>query len=91
MTAFEPRAAHLVDRECGNAIVQPASQRCLPGWCLAQARRNDVAHDAFFDDRRVDASTGDGLADHDGAELRGSEGPSAIRGTCRLRFERRKQ
>ena len=53
-----------------DVVGQAAAQRRLPGRRLAESGRDDVAHDAFVDDRRVDAGAAHGLADDDRPELR---------------------
>ena len=84
-------AADLVDRHRGDVIGQPAVERRLPGRILPLAGGDDVAHDALVDGRRIDAGATDGLADDDGAELRGGELFQRRRGTCRLACGRRKR
>ena len=70
---LQPRPAHLIDRQRGDVISEAASQCGLTCRRLTEPRRDDVAHDAFLDDGRVDAGARNGLTDHDGAELWGSE------------------
>ena len=67
---LQARAAHLVDRQRRDAIGQPAVERRLPRRVLAEAGRDDVAHDAFVDDGRVDAGARDRFAHDERAELR---------------------
>ena len=67
---LEPRAAHLVDRDGRDVVGQSAFERRLARRDSGLRRRDDVAHDAFVDDRRVDAGAADGLGDDQRAELR---------------------
>src|SRR4051812_34488922 len=55
-------------------VGQPAVERRLPRWILAQPGRHDVAHDALVDDPRVDAGAPHRLADYARAELLRGEG-----------------
>jgi len=54
-------------------IGKAAPQRSLTRRGLADACRNDVAHDAFIDGGRIDPCPAHGLADDDGPEFRGLE------------------
>ena len=66
-------AAHLVDREGGHAVRQPAAQRCLPRRCLPEPGGDDVAHDALVDRGGIDSSAAHGFTDDERTELRRSE------------------
>ena len=66
---LEARAADLVDGERGDTVGEAAAQRRLPRGILAEPRGHDVAHDAFVDDRRVDAGAAHRLGDDERAEL----------------------
>ena len=70
---LQPGSADLVDRERGDVVRQAAVERRLARRVLAEAGRDDVAHDAFVDDRRVDAGAAHGLGDDQRAELRRGE------------------
>ena len=70
---LEPGAAHLVDGQRGDVIRQSAVERGLARRILAQPGADDVAHDAFVDDLRVDARAADGFGDRQRAELRRGE------------------
>ena len=70
---LEARAAHLVDGERGDVIGEAALERRLPRRRLADAARDDVAHDAFVDDGGIDARARHRFAHDHGAELRRGE------------------
>ena len=70
---LEPRPADLVDGQRRHAVGQPSAQRGLSRRRLAEAGRDDVAHDAFLDDRRVDAGAAHGLAHDHRPQLRRGE------------------
>ena len=63
-------AAHLVDRQRGDVLVESAMQRRLPRGVLSLSRGNDIAHDAFVDDRGIDAGAEHRFGHHERAELR---------------------
>ena len=67
---FQARAAHLVDRQRGDVIGQAAAQRRLARGILSAAGGDDVAHDAFVDDGRIDAGAAHRFGDDERAELR---------------------
>ena len=48
-------------------IGQAAPERRLPRGILTQPGGHDVAHDAFVDDRRIDAGAADRLGDDERA------------------------
>ena len=73
ITALSPDPQTLLIVSAATSSSETAAQCRLPGRRLAEAGRDDVAHDAFVDDGGVDAGAGDGFADDDGAELRGGE------------------
>ena len=54
-------------------IGEPAVERGLARRILPVARLDDVPHDAFVDDRRIDARAPHGLAHDPGAELGGAQ------------------
>src|SRR5204862_7809777 len=70
---FEAGAAHLIDRQGGDVIGESAAKRGLPRRILSFACRDDVAHDAFVDNARIDARASHYLGDHERAELRRGE------------------
>ena len=70
---LEPRAAHLVDRERGHVVGEAAASAACRAGFWPSAGRDDVAHDAFVDDRRIDAGAADGFGDDQRAELRRGE------------------
>ena len=70
---LQARAAHLVDGQRGDVVGEPALERRLARRRLAGAGRDDVAHDAFVDRRRVDAGARDRFADDQRAQLRRGE------------------
>ena len=65
--------ADLVDRHRGDAVVEAAVERRLPGGVLAVARLQHVAHDALVDEPRFDAGARHGFPHHQGAECGGRE------------------
>ena len=70
---LQPGAAHLVDRQRGDMIRQAAVERRLPRRILAEPGADDVAHDAFVDDLRIDAGAPHGFGDDQRTELRRGE------------------
>ena len=54
-------------------VAEPAVQRRLSRRILSEAGREDVAEDAFLDERRIDAGARDGFAHGNRAELGGLE------------------
>ena len=60
MTAFSPDPQTLLIVSAATSLSEAASQCGLPCRRLAEPRRDDVAHDAFLDDGRVDAGARDG-------------------------------
>ena len=71
--SLQPGAAHLVDGQRRDVVGKAAAQRGLSGRRLADAGRDDVAHDAFLDARRVDAGAAHRFANHEGAKVGGGE------------------
>ena len=67
---LQSRPADFVDGERGDVIGQAAAQRRLARRILSEAGRDDVAHDAFVDDRGVDAGPAHRLGDDERAKLR---------------------
>ena len=82
---LQSRAADLVDGQRRHVIREAAVERRLPRRILAEPGADDVAHDAFVDDRRIDAGAADGLGDDQRAELRRGESFQRSRETCRWR------
>ena len=70
---LEPGAADLVDRERPDLVREAAIERRLSRRCLAQARADDIAHDALFDVAGIDAGTADRFAHHQRAEVGGGQ------------------
>src|SRR5262249_41149891 len=66
---FKAGTAALVGGQRREVTRQAAVERRLPCRVLAEPRRDDVAHDAFVDDVRVDARALDGVRDDQRAEL----------------------
>ncbi len=75
----ETRSAHHVDGERRDTVGKAAAERRLPRGILANSRGHDVAHDAFVDDRRIDAGAAHRLRDDQRAELGRGEPFSAPR------------
>ena len=73
MTAFRPEPQTLLMVMAATWFGQAAVERRLPRRVLPFAGGDDVAHDAFVDDRRVDPGAADRLAYGQGAELGSGE------------------
>ena len=70
MTAFRPEPQTLLIVSAATwSGSPPLSAACRAGFWPAPGR-DDVAHDAFVDDRRIDAGAADGFGDDERAELR---------------------
>ena len=70
---LEPGPADLVDRQGRHTVGQPSAQRCLTGRRLSESGRDDVAHDAFVNDRGIDARPAHSFPDDHRPELRRGE------------------
>src|SRR5579863_10344653 len=66
---FEARAADFVNSECGDIIWETGSDGGLARWCLTDTRRDDVAHDDFFNGVRRYSRTTDSFSYSDGTQL----------------------
>ena len=66
---LEAGAAHLVDRERGDAGGKSRLDQGLTGRRLAAPALDHLAHDHFFYGGGIDAGAGDGIADDHRAEL----------------------
>src|SRR5208282_5143389 len=67
---LQSRAAHLVNCHGTYFGCKSAEQRCLPSRVLTESGRDDVAHDALVDLRRLQIRSLDGFAHCDRADLR---------------------
>ena len=70
MTAFNPEPQTLLMVSAATSLLRPPLERRLPRGGLADARRQDVAHDALVDSGGIDTGARDGLAHGNRAELR---------------------
>src|SRR5262245_34268769 len=70
---LETRTADLVDRQRRDVVREAASKRRLSSRRLPESRGHNVAHDAFLDDGRIDASPSHGFGYDHRAKLRRAE------------------
>ncbi len=70
---FHAGGTYLVDRGARGKFREPRLDGCLPGRCLADTGRQDVAEYHFIDIIRFDSGRLDDLHNGHGAEFGGSE------------------